>query len=90
MHVAAGGRGLQAAGMRVPRQGPTCHMQPAAALKAPFSPPSPTPNPQGISAIENMLGRPHVLNHNSVPAACFTHPEARPLAGCPPRRVAAA
>lgn len=30
---------------------------------------------QGISAIENMLGRPHVLNHNSVPAACFTHPE---------------
>lgn len=22
-----------------------------------------------------MLGRPHVLNHNSVPAACFTHPE---------------
>ncbi len=30
---------------------------------------------QGISAIENMLGRPHVLNHLSVPAACFTHPE---------------
>ncbi|GFH27909.1 uncharacterized protein HaLaN_26301, partial [Haematococcus lacustris] len=30
---------------------------------------------QGISAVENMLGRPHVLNHNSVPAACFTHPE---------------
>lgn len=30
---------------------------------------------QGISAIENMLGRPHTLNHNSVPAACFTHPE---------------
>eukprot|EP00892_Ulva_mutabilis_P006293 jgi/Ulvmu1/4035/UM019_0012.1 len=30
---------------------------------------------QGISAVENMLGRPHVLNHKSVPAACFTHPE---------------
>ena len=30
---------------------------------------------QGISAIENMKGRPHVLNHRSVPAACFTHPE---------------
>lgn len=30
---------------------------------------------QGISAIENMLGRPHLLNHLSVPAACFTHPE---------------
>ncbi|KAG1666541.1 hypothetical protein FOA52_014438 [Chlamydomonas sp. UWO 241] len=30
---------------------------------------------QGISAIENMLGRPNVLNHLSVPAACFTHPE---------------
>lgn len=30
---------------------------------------------QGISAVENMLGRPHVLNHRSVPAACFTHPE---------------
>ena len=30
---------------------------------------------QGISAVENMLGRPHMLNHRSVPAACFTHPE---------------
>lgn len=30
---------------------------------------------QGISAVENMLDRPHVLNHRSVPAACFTHPE---------------
>ena len=30
---------------------------------------------QGISAVENMCSRPHVLNHNSVPAACFTHPE---------------
>jgi len=30
---------------------------------------------QGISAVENMNGRPHVLNHLSVPAACFTHPE---------------
>lgn len=30
---------------------------------------------QGISAIENMLGRPNVLNHLSIPAACFTHPE---------------
>jgi dihydrolipoamide dehydrogenase len=30
---------------------------------------------QGISAVENMVGRPHMLNHRSVPAACFTHPE---------------
>lgn len=30
---------------------------------------------QGISAVENMLDRAHVLNHRSVPAACFTHPE---------------
>lgn len=30
---------------------------------------------QGISAIENIVGREHVVNHNAVPAACFTHPE---------------
>jgi len=30
---------------------------------------------QGISAIENIVGRPHVVDHNAVPAACFTHPE---------------
>jgi len=30
---------------------------------------------QGISAVENMCGSEHVLNHDSVPAACFTHPE---------------
>lgn len=30
---------------------------------------------QGISAVENICNRPHVLNHASVPAACFTHPE---------------
>lgn len=30
---------------------------------------------QGISAVENMCARPHVLNHLSIPAACFTHPE---------------
>ncbi|KAK9823539.1 hypothetical protein WJX72_003553 [[Myrmecia] bisecta] len=30
---------------------------------------------QGISAVENICGRSHVLNHASVPAACFTHPE---------------
>lgn len=30
---------------------------------------------QGISAVENMMDRPNVLNHRSVPAACFTHPE---------------
>ena len=34
---------------------------------------------QGISAVETMVGREHVLNHLSVPAACFTHPEARLL-----------
>ena len=32
---------------------------------------------QGISAVENICGRSHTLNHLSVPAACFTHPEAR-------------
>lgn len=32
---------------------------------------------QGISAVENMCGREHVLDHNTVPAACFTHPEVR-------------
>jgi len=30
---------------------------------------------QGISAVENIVGRPHVVDHNKVPAACFTHPE---------------
>lgn len=30
---------------------------------------------QGISAVENIVGRPHAVNHNAVPAACFTHPE---------------
>jgi dihydrolipoamide dehydrogenase len=29
----------------------------------------------GISAIENICGREHVVNHNAIPAACFTHPE---------------
>lgn len=32
---------------------------------------------QGISAVENICDRPYILNHNSVPAACFTHPEVR-------------
>lgn len=30
---------------------------------------------QGISVIENIKGNDNVLNHNSIPAACFTHPE---------------
>eukprot|EP00899_Mesostigma_viride_P015373 jgi/Mesvir1/23837/Mv10642-RA.1 len=30
---------------------------------------------QGISVIENIKGNDNVLNHLSVPAACFTHPE---------------
>jgi dihydrolipoamide dehydrogenase len=30
---------------------------------------------QGISVIENCVGRKHAINHNSIPAACFTHPE---------------
>ena len=30
---------------------------------------------QGISAIENMCGEEHILNHDAIPAACFTHPE---------------
>lgn len=34
-----------------------------------------TASAQGISAVENICGRPHVINHNNIPAACFTHPE---------------
>ncbi|CAA0816776.1 dihydrolipoyl dehydrogenases [Striga hermonthica] len=30
---------------------------------------------QGISVVEQVSGNDHVLNHLSVPAACFTHPE---------------
>jgi len=30
---------------------------------------------QGISAIENMCEETHILNHDNIPAACFTHPE---------------
>eukprot|EP00747_Dinoflagellata_sp_TGD_P155579 gnl/TRDRNA2_/TRDRNA2_177594_c0_seq1.p1 gnl/TRDRNA2_/TRDRNA2_177594_c0~~gnl/TRDRNA2_/TRDRNA2_177594_c0_seq1.p1 ORF type:complete len:621 (-),score=143.74 gnl/TRDRNA2_/TRDRNA2_177594_c0_seq1:411-2273(-) len=30
---------------------------------------------QGISAVENMCDRENVLDHQSIPAACFTHPE---------------
>lgn len=30
---------------------------------------------QGISAIENIVGREHEVNHDAIPAACFTHPE---------------
>ena len=30
---------------------------------------------QGICVVETLAGRPRVLNHLSVPAACFTHPE---------------
>lgn len=30
---------------------------------------------QGISAVENIVGRPHEVDHNAIPAACFTHPE---------------
>merc|ERR1712232_1483534 len=30
---------------------------------------------QGISAVENIMGREHVVDHDAVPAACFTHPE---------------
>jgi len=30
---------------------------------------------QGISAVENICGRHHVVNHDAIPAACFTHPE---------------
>ena len=30
---------------------------------------------QGISAVENIVGRKHVVNHLNIPAACFTHPE---------------
>ena len=30
---------------------------------------------QGIAAVECMCDRDRVVNHNAVPAACFTHPE---------------
>lgn len=30
---------------------------------------------QGVSVVENLAGRPYTLNHEHVPAACFTHPE---------------
>lgn len=30
---------------------------------------------QGISAVENISGSAHVVDHDTVPAACFTHPE---------------
>ncbi|XP_015167988.1 dihydrolipoyl dehydrogenase 2, chloroplastic-like [Solanum tuberosum] len=30
---------------------------------------------QGISVVEQVSERDHVLNHLSIPAACFTHPE---------------
>lgn len=30
---------------------------------------------QGVSAVENILGKEHIVNHDAIPAACFTHPE---------------
>lgn len=30
---------------------------------------------QGISAVENICDRAHEVNHDAIPAACFTHPE---------------
>jgi len=30
---------------------------------------------QGISAVENICDRVHEVNHEAIPAACFTHPE---------------
>merc|ERR1711966_10090 len=30
---------------------------------------------QGISAVENICGREHAVDHDAIPAACFTHPE---------------
>ena len=30
---------------------------------------------QGISAVENICSRPHAVNHDAIPAVCFTHPE---------------
>merc|ERR1711966_603244 len=34
-----------------------------------------TASAQGISAVENIVGREHVVDHDTIPAACFTHPE---------------
>jgi len=34
-----------------------------------------TASSQGVSAVENICGREHAVDHESVPAACFTHPE---------------
>jgi dihydrolipoamide dehydrogenase len=30
---------------------------------------------QGISCVENMCGRENIVDHQAIPAACFTHPE---------------
>lgn len=30
---------------------------------------------QGVSAVENIVGNAHAVDHSAVPAACFTHPE---------------
>ena len=30
---------------------------------------------QGISVVENICDRAHEVNHDAIPAACFTHPE---------------
>ena len=30
---------------------------------------------QGISAVDNISGTPHVVDHDAVPVACFTHPD---------------
>ncbi|CAN0202864.1 unnamed protein product, partial [Phaeothamnion confervicola] len=29
----------------------------------------------GVAAVETICGRPNAVNHNAIPAACFTHPE---------------
>ncbi|KAL7104854.1 hypothetical protein ACP275_07G007400 [Erythranthe tilingii] len=34
-----------------------------------------TASAQGISVVEQLTGKDYVLNHLSIPAACFTHPE---------------
>ena len=48
------------------------HLYPAS---IPPPSPAPLPSPWNHPVVENCLGRHHVLNHLSVPAACFTHPE---------------
>jgi hypothetical protein len=66
------------AGLLCGRRGLKCQGAAAGLVASCVVGPKCAPRPggsQGISAVENICGNPHVLNHLSIPAACFTHPE---------------